>query len=129
LGSNNPKFKARLASSIVSGSLTLTGAVNYTHSFAVPTTNSTTGQRIECNTAVTATPALIAELGDCRVASVTTFDVGVGYRPTKNFSIQGSIRNLFNRQAPFDPSYTYYNTVMHNPAGATYGVTLRYTLN
>jgi iron complex outermembrane receptor protein len=66
----------------------------------------------------------------CRVASFTTFDLVGRWQPTKALEIYGSIRNLFDRYAPFDP--LSYGQQSFNPldyAGAVgrfYTVGLRY---
>jgi len=66
----------------------------------------------------------------CRVASFTTFDLVGRWLPMKNLEIYGSIRNLFDRQAPLDP--LTYGQQSFNPldyAGAVgrfYTVGLKY---
>jgi len=68
--------------------------------------------------------------GGCRIASFTTFDLVGRWMPNKNLEIYGSIRNLFDRQAPFDP--LTYGQQSFNPldyAGAVgrfYTVGLKY---
>jgi iron complex outermembrane recepter protein len=56
----------------------------------------------------------------CQIAAFTTFDLSGKYQISKNFEINGSILNLFNKRAPWDP-YTYggvnYNPTYHQ-AGA-----------
>ncbi len=56
----------------------------------------------------------------CKVAAFTTIDVSGRYQISKNLEINGSILNLFNKRAPWDP-YTYggvnYNPTYHQ-AGA-----------
>jgi len=66
----------------------------------------------------------------CKVASFTTFDLVGRWLPMKDLEIYGSIRNLFNRVAPFDP--LTYGQQSFNPldyAGAVgrfYTVGLKY---
>jgi iron complex outermembrane receptor protein len=66
----------------------------------------------------------------CRIASFTTFDLVGRWLPMKNLEIYGSIRNLFDRQAPLDP--LTYGQQSFNPldyAGAVgrfYTVGLKY---
>ena len=68
--------------------------------------------------------------GGCRIASFTTFDLVGRWLPMKNLEVYGSIRNLFDRVAPFDP--LTYGQQSFNPldyAGATgrfYTVGLKY---
>jgi iron complex outermembrane recepter protein len=56
----------------------------------------------------------------CQIAAFTTFDLSGKYQVAKNLEINGSILNLFNKRAPWDP-YTYggvnYNPTYHQ-AGA-----------
>ncbi len=51
---------------------------------------------------------------DCHLASFTTFDLFGKWEAEKNWEVTGSVQNLFNRMAPFDP-YTY-GGVNYNPA-------------
>ena len=66
----------------------------------------------------------------CRISSFTTFDLVGRWLPVKDLEIYGSIRNLFNRIAPFDP--LTYGQQSFNPldyAGAVgrfYTVGLKY---
>jgi iron complex outermembrane receptor protein len=66
----------------------------------------------------------------CRIASFTTFDLVGRWQPTKSLEIYGSVRNLFDRTAPFDP--LSYGQQSFNPldyAGAIgrfYTVGLKY---
>ena len=54
--------------------------------------------------------------GGCRIPSFTTFDLFAKYTGVKNWEFTASVRNLFNRIAPFNP-YTYgglnYNPAIH----------------
>lgn len=47
----------------------------------------------------------------CKAASFTTLDLSTSYTGFKNWTIYGSIINVFNRMAPFDPQagYGLYN--------------------
>lgn len=58
--------------------------------------------------------------GGCRVSSFTTFDLFGKWNVSKNLTLSGSILNVFDRLAPWDP-YTYggynYNPTYHQ-AGA-----------
>jgi iron complex outermembrane receptor protein len=66
----------------------------------------------------------------CRISSFTTVDLVGRWVPAKNMEIYGSIRNIFDRQAPLDP-LTYGQTAF-NPldyAGAIgrfYSIGVRY---
>ncbi len=127
---SNPRFKARWSNSIRVGGLTLSGAVNYVDNMAVAQTNTTTGARTECHPIVTSDP-IEQELlgGDCRVTSFTTVDAGVSYSPIKNLTLSATLRNLFNRVAPYDFGSTYYNTQLHSATGRTASISLSYKLD
>jgi iron complex outermembrane receptor protein len=66
----------------------------------------------------------------CRISSFTTVDLVGRWLPMKNLEIYGSVRNVFDRQAPLDP--LTYGQVSFNPldyAGAIgrfYSVGLKY---
>jgi len=64
--------------------------------------------------------------GGCRIASFTTFDLVGRWMPNKNLEIYGSIRNLFDRQAPFDP--LTYGQQSFNPLDYAGAVGRFYTL-
>ena len=51
--------------------------------------------------------------GGCKIASFTTFDLVGRWLPAKNLEVYGSIRNVFDRIPPVDP--TTYGAVSYNP--------------
>jgi iron complex outermembrane receptor protein len=60
--------------------------------------------------------------GNCKLPSFTTFDLFGRWNPSKNWEVNLSIQNLFDRKAPLDPYLvaTYginYNQTWHQ-AGA-----------
>ena len=69
---------------------------------------------------------------ECRIASFTTFDLTGSYKVTPKLELYGSIRNLFDRVAPYDPQ-TYggvnYNPTFHlaGAVGRFFSVGARYT--
>ncbi len=69
--------------------------------------------------------------GDCRIASFTSFDLSGRWKVSKQLTLVGSVVNLFNRLAPWDP-YTYgsvnYNSGYHQDGavGRFLKVGLRY---
>ena len=72
--------------------------------------------------------------GGCRLPSFTTFDLFGKWNPTKNWEINASIQNLFDRKAPFDPYLvlTYginYNQTWHQSGavGRFFTVGAKYT--
>ncbi|WP_020648893.1 MULTISPECIES: TonB-dependent receptor [Solimonas] len=70
--------------------------------------------------------------GDCRLPSFTTWDLFGKMDVTNHWTITGSIQNLFNKEAPFDP-YTYggtnYNPAFHQAGavGRFFTAGLKYT--
>ncbi len=61
-----------------------------------------------------------AFLGRCQVAAWLTNDIGVSYRGIKNLTVSMVIRNIENKQAPYDPNQGTlgFNPSFHNPYGA-----------
>jgi len=60
--------------------------------------------------------------GNCKLPSFTTFDLFAKWSPTKNWDLNFSVQNLFDKEAPFDPYLTIpyginYNQTWHQ-AGA-----------
>ncbi|MGH8446850.1 MAG: TonB-dependent receptor domain-containing protein, partial [Solimonas sp.] len=70
--------------------------------------------------------------GDCKLASFTSWDLFGKIDITEHWMISGSIQNLLNKEAPFDP-YTYggqnYNPVFHQAGavGRFFTAGLKYT--
>jgi iron complex outermembrane receptor protein len=74
--------------------------------------------------------------GDCKLPSFTTFDLFAKWSPTKNWDLNFSVQNLFDREAPFDPYLvlTYginYNQTWHQAGavGRFYTFGARYRFN
>lgn len=69
---------------------------------------------------------------NCEVASWTTFGVNYSYSGIKNLTLSLNIKNLLDKQAPYDPRYGTasqfegYNTQLHNGMGRTFRVTAKY---
>lgn len=70
---------------------------------------------------------------DCHVASFTTLDLAAQYTGWKNWQVFGSVINVFNRIAPFNPaiagnSVNYnYNYAFSGATGTQFNVGVRYT--
>ena len=70
---------------------------------------------------------------DCHVSSFTTLDLSAQYGGFKNWQIFGSVINVFNRIAPFNPaiagnSVNYnYNYAFSGATGTQFNLGLRYT--
>jgi iron complex outermembrane recepter protein len=72
--------------------------------------------------------------GGCKVPSFTTFDLFGRWNPSKNWEVNASIQNLFDKKAPFDPYLvlTYginYNQTWHQSGavGRFFTVGAKYT--
>ncbi|MCH7342483.1 TonB-dependent receptor [Pelomonas sp. CA6] len=125
-----PKYKGRISSSYSLGDVTLFGAVNYVHSMGLPRYNLATGERQDCSPSYSGSPQVTAALGgDCRVASYTTVDLGVTFRPIKGLSLQATMRNAFDRAAPYTPTYDLYgwDKGLYSAAGRTLTVSASYS--
>jgi iron complex outermembrane recepter protein len=89
------------------GSWSVTGIVNYRGNLANVLFN---GDPAGCNTVLangTDAPS------GCQIDSFTSVDLNVRYNVTPKTQIFGTVRNLFDRVAPFDP--TTYGAVSYNP--------------
>jgi iron complex outermembrane receptor protein len=100
----NPRDRAAFTLQWDRGPLLLRGTVNYISAFSV--TDPSEGLDT-CQAALNASfegPAFSGPVPQeyCKVHSFTTFDVYANYKFDKNWSIHGSILNLFNRVSPLD---------------------------
>jgi iron complex outermembrane recepter protein len=70
---------------------------------------------------------------DCHVSSFTTLDLSASYSGFKNWQIFGSVINVFNRLAPFNPAAAYgnvnynYNYAYSGGTGTQFNLGARYT--
>jgi iron complex outermembrane receptor protein len=70
---------------------------------------------------------------DCHVSSFTTLDLSASYKGFKNWEIYGSVVNVFNRMAPFNPAAAYgninynYNYAASGATGTVFNLGARYT--
>ena len=120
-----PRLKSRVNVSWEKGDYTVFGALNYTSDYSLASFNTTTGVRTECPASVAVAPYTITNPA-CRVAANYTFDIGASYKGFQNLTLRATIRNMFDRAAPYDPYYTYYNTVLANPNGRMFSVSANY---
>lgn len=68
----------------------------------------------------------------CKIKSFTTWDLFLKWKGVKNLEVFGSIKNLFDKNPPFDPqvySAFHYNPIYHlaGAIGRQYNVGLKYT--
>ncbi len=70
---------------------------------------------------------------NCHVASFTTLDLAAAYSSFRNWQIFGSIINVFNRIAPFNPAANYlwtnynFNYAFSGATGTQFNLGARYT--
>jgi len=149
-GAGTPKDRASFALTWDRGPFAVTGVVNYIASMKLVdhkgeqavdngdgTVTDTTNGLIynnngDLNCAVFDTAGNPAQ--GCKLPSFTTFDLFGKWNPTKNWEINASIQNLFDRKAPFDPYLvlTYginYNQTWHQSGavGRFFTVGAKYT--
>ncbi|MBL8524523.1 MAG: TonB-dependent receptor [Betaproteobacteria bacterium] len=75
-----------------------------------------------------ASSAALAFMGQCKVRPWQTLDLGGRYNITKALTVSGVIRNVENKNAPYDPNQTTlgFNPTYHNPYGANGSFTVTY---
>lgn len=76
-----------------------------------------------------ASAATVAAIGgQCEVDSWSTVDASVTYTGFKNLSLSLLARNIFTRDAPYDPNQTTlgFNPTFHNPYGLNFVFTASY---
>ncbi|QPF71965.1 TonB-dependent receptor [Roseateles sp. DAIF2] len=127
---DQPKYKGRLSSNYSFGDVTLYGALNYLHSMGLPRVNQVTGVRDACSPTYASSPYQTAALGGgCRVASLTTVDLGLTVRPVKGLTLQATVLNAFDRAAPYSPTFDLYgwDKDLYSAAGRSVSLSATYT--
>ncbi|MGE7137089.1 TonB-dependent receptor plug domain-containing protein [Luteibacter sp. NPDC031894] len=120
-GAGTPRYRGSWANTIQFGKATITGTLYYTSGIKLTAPDITTG----CFSTNTDTGANVP--GDCRMASFTDFDLTGRYDISDKVAITGSVMNVFDKKAPFDP--LNYAALNYNPTYAQNGVIGRfYTL-
>ena len=131
-GTGSPKDRATFALTFERGPWTGTVAVNYIgpitmvdHQGEVTDSNGD-GTMTNANTGITYADAGQFNCGvfhpdgtvfnNCKLPSFTTFDLFGKWSPTKNWDINLSIQNLFDRKAPFDPYLAIPYGINYNQA-------------
>jgi iron complex outermembrane receptor protein len=123
-GSATPKDRFNLAMTWTPGPWSMTGTVRYVSGYqSIPYQGVTTPD--ECLSAL--------DTGSCHIGSFTTLDLSGKYTGFKNWEIYGSIVNVFNRVAPFNPAAAYgfvnfnYNYAFSGGTGTQFNLGARYT--
>jgi iron complex outermembrane receptor protein len=119
-----PRFRGFLSSTYATGPWSFNGRVNYVSGWfnGSNTSVSTGGCFFSANQLVDTT---------CRVKPWTTVDAGVVYTGIKNLTLGLEVRNLQNKDAPFDANSEQttqvgYNAQFHNALGRYYTASFTY---
>lgn len=122
-GAGTPQYRADWANSFNFGQFTLTGTFYYVSGLymSVPDVTGPNTQGL-CFSTSTPTGANLPK--SCHVSSFTYLDLTGEYAVTDKFTLTGSIQNLFDRKAPFDP--IDYAGVNYNPTYAQSGIVGRF---
>lgn len=102
-GAGMPATRVQATFDYSNGPLDVTTTVNYRSHI-----QNTDGNLSDCSAVANEAGALQAP---CFTPSFTTFDLSAHYDFSKQWQLNGSVRNLFDRTAPYDPvAYAYLNT-------------------
>jgi iron complex outermembrane receptor protein len=106
-----PRLKGSVSTTWQKGAWSTTGRVNYTGGWFY-------GDNGECGVA-TSNTAYYQNFPDCKISAWTTVDLGLAYLGIKNLTLAGTVRNIFNNKAPYDPDNVGlgFNDSFHNPYG------------
>ncbi|MEP7329010.1 MAG: TonB-dependent receptor [Betaproteobacteria bacterium] len=125
-GSATPEDRINVIIGWAKGPWNVTGTVRYVSDYqSIPYQGVTTPD--ECLSAL--------DFGTCHVSSFTTLDLSASYGGFKNWNIFGSIVNVFNKIAPFNPAAAYgsinynYNYAFSGATGTQFNLGARYTFN
>jgi iron complex outermembrane receptor protein len=113
-----PKGRGSFDVTAAAGPWSLTGRVNYVSGIRVIESK-------EDPTCLASNNAGDDFNSECRVPAFSTFDLFGSYKLTKNLEITGSILNVFDRYAGFDPQSNYSQT-FYSPSYSLSGVIGRY---
>ncbi len=123
-GSATPEDRINLIIGWNRGPWSVTGTVRYISDY----------QSIPYKDVVTPDECLSSlDFGNCHVSSFTTLDLSAQYTGFKNWQIFGSVINVFNKIAPFNPAAAYgnvnanYNYAYSGITGTQFNAGVRYT--
>jgi iron complex outermembrane receptor protein len=123
-GSATPEDRINLIIGWGQGPWNVTGTVRYVSDYqSIPYEGVTTPD--ECLS--------VLDHDECHVSSFTTLDLAASYKGFKNWEIFGSVVNVFNRIAPFNPAAAYgninynYNYAFSGATGTQFNLGARYT--
>lgn len=112
-----PKWKGNFSLNWERGEWSAFGRVNHVKGWYYGDTTSGCG-----------TAAFQALEPSCRIKPWTTLDVGATWRGIKNLTVSGVVRNINDKNAPFDPDNTSlgFNPEHHNPYGRYFTLNVNY---
>ena len=117
-----PRVKGRFVVDYDYGPATITGAMNYTHSYysdLAPATQYTDGNSVQFQNGALPT----------RIPIYRTYDLFGKYAITKNITINASVTNVFNQLPPYDPGFTnLYDGALYDIRGRIYRANLTYKM-
>ena len=119
-GAGTPRTKGSWANTVIYGPLTVTGTLYYTSGYADYAEDIGVGQN-EC---LATTPDGEFFPSSCRTGSFVDFDLTASYALTDKISLTGSVMNVFDHNAPFDPSNYAGNN--YNPTYSQAGIVGRF---
>jgi iron complex outermembrane receptor protein len=130
----NPRTRLRWANTWSMGPAELTGTVNYIGSYSNIDPSDDYAQTCydavlnygAAGTALENLSDLPAPVNACRTKAFTTFDLQGNYTVTRQFSVHGSILNLFNAKAPLDWATYGGGAAPYNPSLHAQGAIGRY---
>jgi len=133
-GSGTPQDRWNLILGWQQGPWNVTGTVRFVSGYdEIPWSNEGASMPTDCLWGLQPAPGTTNEQTSCSVKSFTTFDLSANYTGFKNWSIFGSVINLFNAKAPFAPAAAYglvnanYNYAFSGITGTQFNLGARYT--
>jgi iron complex outermembrane receptor protein len=117
-----PRIKGRFTLDYDYGPVSLTGAMNYTHSYHADLAPAS--QYTDANSPQFQNGALSTKIPIYR-----TYDLFGKYNLTKNLTINASVTNIFNQLPPYDPGFTnLYDGALYDIRGRIYRASLTYKM-
>jgi iron complex outermembrane receptor protein len=122
-----PRFRGNLATTWDYGPWTAVGRVNYVHGWFAGGGGGENDINSGCS--FSANQLLDA---DCKVKAWTTVDLGVTYKGFKNLTLGLLVRNVTDKEAPYDPAFSLttqngFNGTYHNALGRYYTMNASYS--
>ena len=117
-----PRIKGRAVLDYDYGPVSVTGSYNYTHSFASDL--GPASQYTDANDPRFQNGALSG-----KIPRFETYDIYGTYKFTKNFSLNATVQNIFNKLPPYYPGFTnLYDGSLYDVRGRIYRASLTYKM-